>query len=431
MKSLPALLATALLLCPLVPIVPVAPAGAAPPYLPDLLREPTPFLFETHPLETALGNPDVVETADAWVALIHSARQTLDLEHFYCSDWPNERLRPMLEELGRAGARGVKVRWILDASMHRTYPQPADSMARLPGLELRLLDVRTLAGGVQHAKFMIVDGERVALGSANMDWRSLKHVHELGICVPHPGLAQLFTDVFDLDWELAGNPGDRTAILSAARKRYPAPVALLVRPNGDTISVTPSYSPGGWIPSPELWDLTALVRVMDSAKHELSAQVMTYGLGSKDKRDPTLDDALRRAARRGVKVRLIVSDWSLGRQDLEDLKDLAGQDGIEVRISRMPDWSGGYIPFARVEHCKFMVVDSLHTWIGTSNWEPGYWRNTRNIAITVRDRTLSRQVLRSFERSWTEVASPLREDSTYVPREHGEQTPAGRKRYGG
>ena len=39
------------------------------------------------------------------------------------------------------------------------------------------------------------------------------------------------------------------------------------------------------------------------------AQVLTYGSGRGAERDSTLDLALRRAAARGVKVRLLVSDW--------------------------------------------------------------------------------------------------------------------------
>ncbi|MCE9626586.1 MAG: hypothetical protein K8R56_01570, partial [Candidatus Eisenbacteria bacterium] len=33
-----------------------------------------------------------------------------------------------------------------------------------------------LVGGVQHAKFMMVDGDQAWLGSQNLDWRALSHI---------------------------------------------------------------------------------------------------------------------------------------------------------------------------------------------------------------------------------------------------------------
>src|SRR5215510_10649267 len=78
-------------------------------------------LGESRPLETALGDPTLPTAADVWVDTIRGAKRTLDLEHFYLSRKPGEALDPVLDELGRAAARGVKVRLLLDAGMHRTY----------------------------------------------------------------------------------------------------------------------------------------------------------------------------------------------------------------------------------------------------------------------------------------------------------------------
>ena len=139
---------------------PVAPAAP-----------PTVQLGETRPIETALGDPSLPTALDEWLDMIRGARQEVDLEHFYLSWKAGEALDPVLDEIGRAAARGVHVRLLLDASMHRTYPHPADSLGQLRGVSARFVDYHRLADGVQHAKFMIVDGREVWLGSQNLDWR--------------------------------------------------------------------------------------------------------------------------------------------------------------------------------------------------------------------------------------------------------------------
>jgi phosphatidylserine/phosphatidylglycerophosphate/cardiolipin synthase-like enzyme len=95
------------------------------------------------------------------------------------------------------------VRLLLDGAMYRTYPQPADSLGRLENVRLRSVDYRRLAGGVQHAKFLIADGSDAFLGSQNFDWRALSQIHELGIRVRIPEVAQAMQDVFDSDWAAA------------------------------------------------------------------------------------------------------------------------------------------------------------------------------------------------------------------------------------
>ena len=84
--------------------------------------------------------------------------------------------------------------------MHRTYPQPADSLGKLANFSVRTIDYHRIAGGVQHAKFMVVDDREAWLGSQNLDWRSLSHIHELGARVRLEAVAKTFADVFETDW---------------------------------------------------------------------------------------------------------------------------------------------------------------------------------------------------------------------------------------
>ena len=130
-------------------------------------------------------------------------------------------------------------------------------------------------------------------------------------------------------------------------------------------------------------------------------------------------------------MKLIVSDWEIGGRGEPDLRALAATPGIEVKISQVPDWSGGYIPFARVEHCKYMVADSSWLWLGTSNWEPSYFSATRNVAITVHHRPLARRARGIFEADWNApTATTLANGVTLAKRAHAETPPPGATLYG-
>ena len=395
-----------------------APGACAPPPL---------MLGESRPAEAQLGDPKIPAARDVWVEMIRGAKRTLDLEHFYLSHRRGESLQPVLDEVGRAAARGVKVRLLLDAGFYRTYPMPADSLDALPNVELRRVDYRRLAGGVQHAKFMIVDGRDAWLGSQNMDWRAMTQIHELGMRATDETLAAAVSAVFESDWGGA----DTTVAFRPAEYAAPAWPRRVVQAKGDTAEVWFGASPRATTPAGIPWDRELILQGLASAKREVTVQVMNYGVGGRGGSDSTIHRALIAAGARGVKVRLIAADWSLGGRNEEALRDLAAHRNVEVKISRVPDWSGGYIPFARVEHCKYMTVDGEWLWVGTSNWEPGYFLNTRGLAFLVRNAQLAKQARGIFETSWNAPTAAVWKPDTKLPeRVHGMEAPAGVKVYG-
>ena len=396
-------------------------------------------LVESRPVETVLGNPDLRPTVQVWIEMFRGARRSIDLEQFYCSNWPDEPLGLVLSELGQAAARGVKVRFLLDRRFQETYPMPAESLARLPNVTVRWVDFGRIAGGVQHSKFFIVDDRVSFIGSQNFDWRALKHIHELGVRIDDARVADVFGRVFELDWaasDTSGRPFGRDTIAALRRTlggspAAPAPFRVALA-RGDSASVWPGYSPRGWLPDSSRWELPALVRVIDSARSEIGIQVLNYSPEGRGARDTTLDAALRRAGRRGVRVKLLVSDWSTGRTAVAALRSLASAPGIEVKVSTLPQWSGGYIPFARVEHCKYALVDGERLWLGTANWEPGYFTGSRNLSVILDHPRLGAQVKRVFDTSWNAPsAAPLRMEGDYPEKIRGETPPPGATKYGG
>jgi phosphatidylserine/phosphatidylglycerophosphate/cardiolipin synthase-like enzyme len=306
--------------------------------------------------------------------------------------------------------------------MYRTYPSTVDRLGRQKNIEVRRIDFRSIAGGPQHAKYFIVDGREVFVGSQNFDWRALEHIHELGLRIVSVPLARAYGDVFELDWQLASLNPEALKVPAAGKKAYAVPFRI-ADAEGGTAEFFPTFSPRTRIPDPALWDESAIVTLIDGAQRTLTLQFLSYSAEERGgSRYAVIDDAMRRAAARGVQVRLIVSDWEKGTPAVTALKSLAAVPNIQAAFTAIPDWAGGYIPFARVEHCKYIVADEAGFWLGTGNCEKSYYHNSRNLGVVCTSRALASTLARIFQKSWD---SPYRETITqeaqYAPREHGEK----------
>lgn len=361
-------------------------------------------LVESAPVETTLDHADVPDAADVWRDMIDGARRTLDFAEFYASEAEPgrgaSRLAPVLDAIERARARGVRVRFLADASFATKYP---DTLARLEraGVDVRRFDVGASMGGVLHAKYFVVDGEEAFVGSQNFDWRALEHIQEMGVRVRSRAIAAALLDVLETDWAIAGGAPATTRVRRAQRAEDRAGT-------GEALALV--ASPKGFLPDERAWDLPRLVALLDGAARAVDLQLLTYKRASRDGSPfTTLDDALRRAVARGVRVRVLVSEWggkpgSEGRRAVEDL----ARAGAEARVLTIPAWSGGEIPFARVAHAKYLVVDGARAWIGTSNWEGDYFLRSRNVGVVAEGGALPARLGRVFEDGWSSAyAAPV------------------------
>ena len=378
---------------------------------PAILAQEVLEIVESVPVETTLDHADLRDAWVVWPEMIDRAEKTLDFAEFYASDDPanrQSRLETVTQAVERAAARGVKVRFLAEKVFQKTYPELLARLDAKDGIEVRIYDFAAFGGGVLHAKYFLVDGREVYVGSQNFDWRSLQHIQELGARVIEPGVARAFLDVFETDWALAGG-GDR-------RKRVHTGSYLFPTTIGDA-QVTPVFSPTGWLPDPTLWDLPRLVEMIDRATKTVRVQLLTYKTTYRDgSYFDTLDAALRRAASRGVQVQLLLADWSKRKGTIEGLQSLQAMAGIDVRMSTIPPFSGGFIPFARVGHAKYMVVDGRRAWIGTGNWEGDYFTQSRNAGLVIDSPKVGERLDRYFADAW---GSPYAYDvdacATYEP----------------
>ena len=370
--------------------------------LPAWAQGPT-RLIQSIPRETPLAHPDLAFAKDAWIEVIRGAKTRLDFAEFYIAQEPGGALEDVLQELERAGARGVKIRFILSGG--RMLEQDPASVARLrkvKNLELRIFDLKGVSTGILHAKYFLADGREGVLGSQNFDWRALEHIHELGIRTTDPALVDRLQEVFEVDWRFAGDK----SLPPAAR-----PVAAS-QGAAELVASPPFLSPGTVRPA-----LGALVQLLGEARSSIRIQLLTYSPVARGHYWPVLDGALRAAAVRGVKVDLLVSDWVFKSRGLDHLKSLALIPNIDVRIASIPEASTGHIPFARTVHSKYVVLDGATLWVGTSNWEEDYFEASRNVEAILRQPALAKQGGEIFEKLWTSgYVKKLEPMKPYTPR---------------
>ncbi|MCB1183316.1 hypothetical protein KDM41_07770 [bacterium] len=402
--------------------------GALLPGVAGAVEPGTISFVESFPAGTALDLPDLEEAAVVWPRVIDAADARVRVASFYFSRIGDgrdaappagltDRLLPSLAALRAAAGRGVKVQLIADSKFMDNYPEVPGEIGALDGAETRILDGGRLWGGIQHAKYMVLDDDAFFVGSQNWDWRALDQIHELGALVRQPELAARVAAVFDLDWSLAADPRPMPAVVPDTPDLFTLPTSPLRTAAGAAVGGLVAASPPQALPEGVPWDLPLLVDLIDAAQDSVHLQLLSYGTTDREQRlFDDLDRALRRAAVRGAQVRIIVSNWSKTKYKVPWLKSLAVLPGIEVRFTNIPEHARGFIPFARVEHAKYLTVDGRGLWLGTSNWSRDYFFDSRNLSLFVLGEGAPADPDRFFNLSWHgPYAETLEPAGEYAP----------------
>lgn len=357
------------------------------------------------PLETSISRAGTRDAAAVWLEMINGVRRTLDFAEFYLASKKGEALEPVIGAVLAAGRRGVKVRILCDAGMASTYPETLALFRGRPNIQVRSFDWRKLSGGILHAKYFIADGREAYLGSQNFDWRSLAHIQETGLRIRSPLFAAALGRIFAADWKYCGGDG-------AAYEELAQQPPLRFLPDAFLVASPEKFNPPGVAGA-----LATLVGLLDKARSRVTVQLLSYSL-EKDGREKftVIDQALRQAARRGVRVRMLVADWNLRPPQVSDLQNLARVPNIEVRFAAIPAYSRGFIPYARVVHSKVMRVDDDVSWVGTSNWGYDYFYRSRNVEAVLRLPAVARVLDGIFLSLWNgPYAHKLDPEKTYIP----------------
>ncbi|CAH8572441.1 unnamed protein product [Dicrocoelium dendriticum] len=352
------------------------------------------------------GAPKHVSTHFAWSLLLDQASHQLSIASFYWSLLADAAFNQSDVSKGRA---------IFDALMNKsgeiniTIAQNGSQVKneeldalQTKGARVFWIDVSRLLGrGVLHTKLWIVDDSHAYVGSANMDWRSLTEVKELGALILNcPALVEdlkkihasylLVSDKLPTKWP--------TELKTSHNRTNPMQITI----NGMLSKVYFSASPKEFNADGRTHDLDAILSAITEATKyiyisvmDYSSEIVSYDWHTTGRYWPDIDEALRTAAiDRGVEVRLLISRWphtsksSLKYQS--SLRALNGVQGSTIRIRYfvVPSFTPAQkmIPHARVNHNKYMVTDQV-AYIGTSNWSGDYFLFTGGIGFVIRDET--------------------------------------------
>jgi phosphatidylserine/phosphatidylglycerophosphate/cardiolipin synthase-like enzyme len=363
-------------------------------------------LVQTAPVETPLHSDDLRNPAQVWSELFDNAKHEIVIGQFYAVIKPGSVFEKVVEHLEAAGKRGVKIRFLLDQKGVGLSEKPTiERLKAIPNMDFRILDVNKLTGnGIIHAKYLVVDGATAYIGSQNFDWRSFEHIHETGLRVTDPKVVAQVQAIFNQDWNAQTliSQGKPVPVLNTT------PVAPDIHQNTFLLASPQQYNPAG-VGNSE----AGLPALLAEAKSEVRIQLLDYAplsYGPKGTRPyyAVIDNAVRSAANRGVKVKLMVSNWNLENPEQVYLKSLAILPNVEIRVVTLPVASTGFIPFARVIHSKTMVIDNQIAWVGTSNWSGGYMDLSRNLEVVMRNEKMAQRLAALHEQTWSSAyAQPL------------------------
>jgi cardiolipin synthase A/B len=350
---------------------------------------------------TAYASPD--NAYEAVADVIDGARRSLDVNVYDFTQVP------IAQKLAAAVRRGVEVRLLMEAGSPRQLYDQERYMAREvieAGGQVRWI-VNDPAGGApgryvyNHAKYIVADGRTTLVQSENFVRHGVPQNPTFGnrgwgAAVVDANLAAYMGRVFEADWSTAhgdvmeyragtpyGPPAPgfvpETEVLTGV---YPHPFPqLTVR----GVSVTPMLSP-----EHTLLETKGILGLLRGAKESILIEQqyvhLHWGTGSGSPQttpDLYLEEAIA-AARRGVKVRILLSNAFLNPRDPKDNTNTVAYVNAIARRERL-DMEARLI---RTDingldkiHNKGIIVDGRKVLVSSVNWSLNSPLNNREVSL--------------------------------------------------
>eukprot|EP00057_Strongylocentrotus_purpuratus_P033927 XP_793309.3 PREDICTED: phospholipase D3 isoform X1 [Strongylocentrotus purpuratus] len=400
------------------------------------------ILAESMPLNLTFpdGSPRFQSTYAIWKELLATAKETIDISSYYwtlrgkdifndTSDFEGEEI---FKELMAAGTtRNISIRIVENKPSHYIADLDTKELAAKGAAQVQSLDFNELmGGGILHTKFWVVDKKHLYLGSANMDYRALTQVKEIGVGIFNCScLAQDLDKLFEVYWYLGNQTTVPPKWPEEFATAYNLETPMQLKLNGTNATAFIGSSPPAFCPSGRTSDIDGLLNVVESAQKFVYIAVMDY-IPEKEFANPmeywnVIDAKLREVAfNHHVNVRVMGSIWNHTSSDmivfLRSLAELGttGRFNIQAKLFCVPAYTPveHEMPYARVNHNKYMVTDNA-AYIGTSNWSGTYFTLTGGASLVVNQTlaqmetnatTLQHQLAQLFERDWNSIhATPV------------------------
>ena len=351
-------------------------------YLEDGVWDPRPFFIGQSRFEPAVFE-DVAVTAfvapdcayEVFSEVIASAEREILVNVYEFTD------PVMAEDLISASERGVTVTVLLEGgpvggiSREERAIAGALNESGIPVLMMTTTDAAHARYRYNHAKYVIVDGNTVLIGSENYKPGSypapgLQGNRGWGACLSDPGLAAYFREVFLFDIE----GGDIVPLEgTAAGVRTPWAPAY-------TVEFSPLHATGARVTPVLSPDTSHLITGMiEGATGSIAIEQAYIKNQTEYELNPFLAAAIN-ASRRGVTVRVLLDSFWFnieGDNDNDEMVDLinriAAAEGLPLE-ARLADLEGNNL--AKI-HNKGVVVDGQAVLVSSINWNansPGFNR---------------------------------------------------------
>lgn len=269
--------------------------------------------------------------------LIDGAQDRLDIFMYL---WT---VKPLADRVVAAKQRGVDVRVILDPD------QPGNDNVK-PILTAGGITPRNAPSlyTYSHAKYMIIDGDKVVIMSMNFNVDAMNNERNYGMVDRDPDDIADVQAIFDQDWAVAGNEPAQAADLSCTR--------LVVSPTNSQARI---------------------LEHINSAQHTLELQIMYMA-------EEGVRSAVLAAKERGVNVRVIIGDTT------DDAIPLLKAKGIPVKTST----NSYYL------HAKLIVADGV-VFVGSENMSFTSLNKNREVGALVFEPSATGVITQQFETDWT------------------------------
>ena len=329
------------------------------------------------------------------------------------------------QPVGGMGEAGIQIRDLIVTAMNRsTLPHKFLVMSsETPS------GVRSRRFHYDHAKYMIIDGESLLVGSENYSTsghptEGAKGTRGWETFIHDKGMASSFMQLFKTD--SSTQHGD---VFLISDRRFRSPIPFLGRWEEDftelsglpNVTMTSSLAEPKTFEVPEInqltspnTSLTGLVNFVKSAKKSLNLELMSfsYRWGNTGNVSP-LFQAVVDAARRGVAVRVLLNDERafggarLETEELstktsnnllvvEQLEEIAKKEklDIEATIADIKSMGVKYI------HNKGAIADGERVLVSSINWNRNSLENNRETAVVVNSEEVSDYYSELFDVDW-------------------------------
>lgn len=257
--------------------------------------------------------------------------------------------------------------------------------------------------GLMHHKFIVIDGQRVLTGSANL---TLSGIHgdfaskdsrgnaNAVLSIQNAQLASLFTDEFELMW--GDGPSKQEDSLFGLQKPLRSPKSVSIAGSQTTIQFAPVSESLPWRQS-----VNGLIgKTLKQANQRIDLALFVFS-------DQGISDRLAQQSQAGVSIRALI-DRSFIYRSYSEALDMLGTALPDHRCKleaankpwRQPISQVGspHLPAGDKLHHKFALIDNQTVIIGSHNWSAAAnHQNDENILI-IQNATVAAHFRREFDR---------------------------------